>query len=64
MSQTSLQCLACGRDSREIPIVQVQYLGATIGICPQHLPVLIHDPTRLVGLLPGAEDLKPADHLD
>ncbi len=63
MSQTSLQCLACGRDSREIPIVQVQYLGATIGICPQHLPVLIHDPTQLAGRLAGAESMEPArDH--
>ena len=64
MSQTSLQCLACGRDSREIPIVHVQYLGATIGICPRHLPVLIHDPTQLAGRLAGAESMEPAEDHD
>jgi hypothetical protein len=26
--------------------------------------VLIHDPQRLVGTLPGAEHLEPADHHD
>jgi len=35
--------------------------GSTIRICPQHLPVLIHDPARLVGILPGAEELQPSD---
>jgi hypothetical protein len=33
-------------------------------ICPQHLPLLIHDPARLIGKLPGAEKLRPADHHD
>jgi hypothetical protein len=33
-------------------------------ICPQHLPVLIHNPQMLVGKLPGAEGLTPAEHHD
>jgi hypothetical protein len=33
-------------------------------ICPQHLPLLIHNPQQLAGKLAGAENLKPADHHD
>ncbi len=27
-------------------------------ICPQHIPILIHDPSKLAGKLPGAEDMQ------
>ena len=57
-------CLACGRSDRETPLVQLLHRGAVLYICPQHLPVLIHDPQRLVGVLPGAEQLAPAEHHD
>jgi hypothetical protein len=58
------RCLACDRDSDEIPLVPIQFRGSNLWICPQHLPILIHDPTRLVGKLDGAEDLRPAEHHD
>jgi hypothetical protein len=58
------KCLACSRTSQEIPLVHLEYLGGRYWICPQHLPQLIHDPARLIGLLPGAERLRPADHHD
>jgi hypothetical protein len=54
-------CLLCERDSDVTPLLTLEYRGGTIRICPQHLPVLIHDPTRLVGILPGAEELKPSE---
>lgn len=57
-------CLACGQDSSATPLIALEYQGRTFWICPQHLPVLIHDPARLVGRLPGAEALRPADHHD
>ena len=57
-------CLACGRDEHATPLLQIRYRGGVRWICPQHLPILIHDPTRLAGHLPGAETLKPADHQD
>jgi hypothetical protein len=57
-------CLACKRTSTETPLVRLEYLGTAYWICPQHLPMLIHDPASLVGLLPGAERLSPADHHD
>jgi len=57
-------CVACDRGSEETPLIRLEYRGAEFWICPQHLPVLIHDPTRLAGRLAGAADMKPADHHD
>lgn len=62
--QTDMHCLACKRDSQETPLIQLAYRASNVWICPQHLPMLIHDPASLVGLLPGAENLSPADHHD
>jgi len=57
-------CLACDRDDRETPLVRLVHRGREIHICPQHLPVLIHNPVELVGRLEGAEALSPAEHHD
>jgi hypothetical protein len=57
-------CLVCSKPSAEVPLIAFQYKGSHLWICPQHLPVLIHDPSKLAGLLPGAETLRPADHHD
>jgi hypothetical protein len=46
------------------PLIALTYRGGSYWICPQHLPILIHDPARLSGRLPGAEDLRPADQHD
>ena len=59
-----MTCLVCHRGSDETPLIPLEYRGSELRICPQHLPVLIHDPTALAGKLPGAENLKPADHKD
>ncbi len=61
MSKQSKQCLLCGRDATQTPLLTLDYQDSTFCICPQHLPVLIHDPSQLVGRLPGAENLRPAD---
>jgi hypothetical protein len=61
---TEKHCLACKRDTHATPLVQLAYRDSMIWICPQHLPMLIHDPASLVGILPGAENLSPADHHD
>jgi hypothetical protein len=58
------RCLACGTDSQRVPLIRLEYLEQAYWICPQHLPVLIHDPGRLVGSLPGAERLQPSEHHD
>jgi len=52
------ECLVCGRDENQIPLVQLDYQGKNYQICPQHIPVLIHDPGKLVGNLPGAENME------
>ncbi len=58
------QCLACERDSDATPLIPLEYQGAKTWICPQHLPILIHHPSQLIGKLAGAENLRPADHDD
>lgn len=62
--ESSKRCLACQRDTRATPLVPLDYMDQTLWICPQHLPILIHDPARLIGVLPGAENLSPAEHHD
>ncbi|MDH3495527.1 MAG: hypothetical protein OER21_02075 [Gemmatimonadota bacterium] len=61
---TPSACIACGRGPDDIPLIPLDYQGARLWICPQHLPVLIHDPTQLTGRLAGAEHMRPADHHD
>ncbi len=61
---TDTACLACRRSKQDTPLIRLEYQEGHYWICPQHLPLLIHDPGRLVGLLPGAEHLSPAEHHD
>jgi len=58
------QCLACGRDEQIVPLICIDYRGERIWICPQHMPVLIHDPAQLDGLLADARNMQPAEHRD
>lgn len=57
-------CVACGRRDDEVPLLALAWRGGRAWICSQHLPVLIHDPSRLAGRLDGAESLRPAEHRD
>lgn len=57
-------CVVCTRGSAEVPLIAFQFKGSDLWICPQHLPLLIHDPGKLTDVLPGAEQLSPADHHD
>jgi hypothetical protein len=58
------ECLACERSQDEVPLVSLVYRGTAHWICPQHLPMLIHDPARLAGKIEGAEQMEPAEHHD
>ncbi len=62
--QQNQTCLFCNRDSDQVPLITLNFQGSKVWICPQHLPILIHDPAQLVGKLPGAENLTPAEHQD
>jgi hypothetical protein len=58
------QCAYCQRDSDQVPLLSLHFQGTETWICPQHLPILIHDPARLAGKLPGAENLGPSEEHD
>ncbi len=64
MTSDASACLVCRRNSAEVPLISFRYRGSDLFICPQHLPLLIHDPTKLAEVLPGADGLQPADHHD
>ena len=55
---TDKVCLVCKQDENQVPLVQVDFKGNNYYICPQHIPVLIHNPAQLEGLLPGAETMQ------
>ena len=57
-------CLVCHSTADQVPLIQFHYRDAFRWICSQHLPVLIHNPQALAGLMPGAEELEPAEHED
>ncbi|MBF8247948.1 MAG: hypothetical protein HW374_748 [Bacteroidetes bacterium] len=64
MTGQSTPCVACGRSQNEIPLISLSFQDKTFWICPQHLPVLIHNPQLLIGKLPGAEGMSAAEHHD
>jgi recombinational DNA repair protein (RecF pathway) len=57
MSQVK-ECLVCKTSSTEIPVTKFYYQESEFFICPQHMPVIIHNPQQLIGLLEGADKFK------
>jgi hypothetical protein len=53
-------CLNCDASEREKPLLALTYQDRELYICPQCLPVLIHNPAELAGKLPGAENFGPS----
>jgi hypothetical protein len=62
MTENTPRCLVCQETSQEIPLLKLEYQEREYYICPQHFPILIHQPQKLVGLLPGAEKLQGHEH--
>jgi len=58
VNETNRVCIYCQRGPDEIPLVSFVFRDTETWICSQHLPILIHQPARLAGKLPGAENLK------
>jgi len=56
------ECIVCHATSDELPLIALRYQQSEYYICPSHLPILIHQPQTLVGILPGAEHLEPHQH--
>jgi hypothetical protein len=57
--ESATRCLNCGRPLGRIPLLPVLHRDGLAHICPQCLPVLIHDPKSLADKLPGADSLEP-----
>jgi hypothetical protein len=64
MTDDNAACLVCKRASEEIPLISFRYKGSGLWICPQHLPILIHDPMKLADILPGADTFQAVDPHD
>jgi hypothetical protein len=54
------ECLVCKVSSKEIPVTKFYYQESEFYICPQHMPVIIHNPDQLIGLLDGADKFEGA----
>ncbi len=55
--QVEKKCVFCGASKNDVPVTRFEYKESEFYICPQHIPVLIHDPQKLVGLIPDADKL-------
>jgi hypothetical protein len=61
MSDTH-QCVACNRTKEEVPLLVLVHKDEQFHICPEHLPILIHQPHKLADVLPGVASLDPGSH--
>jgi hypothetical protein len=59
---TTARCVNCERTVEEVPLLTLTHRTGAAYICPQCLPVLIHEPQHLLNKLPGAEALQPHEH--
>ena len=55
------KCVICKADSNEIPLMQFVFKGNEYHICTQHIPVLIHQASKLADILPGLENVEDVD---
>jgi hypothetical protein len=55
-------CVNCGRNDGEIPILRLSYQGEDLWICSSCFPILIHKPEQLAGRLESAENIPPSSH--
>lgn len=62
MTNNEPLCLVCRKSSQEVPLLTIEYQSQRYWICPEHFPILIHQPQKLIGLLPGAEKLQGHEH--
>jgi hypothetical protein len=61
---STCHCLNCQQPETDVPLVSLRYAGQAAWICSRCLPLLIHQPERLIGRLPGAEGLEAAPALE
>lgn len=56
MSDTKA-CIVCKKTSFETAVTKFHHKDSEFYICSQHIPILIHKPEELIGLLDGADKL-------
>ena len=56
------RCVSCDRTVDEVPLLSLTHRHGAAYICPQCLPILIHEPQQLLSKLPGTEALQPHQH--
>lgn len=61
-SAEQINCKICGSSEMDIPVVQARYAGDSFWVCSRCLPVLIHKPEQLKGILANAEMIPAAEH--
>ncbi len=62
MTDVKPACQYCHRTEDTVPLFHLVYAGKDYYICPQHFPLLVHEPESLVGVFPGAENLEGHHH--
>ena len=63
LAETSpARCVSCDRTVDEVPLLGLTHRHGAAYICPQCLPILIHEPQQLLSKLPGTEALQPHQH--
>ncbi len=58
MEKVEKKCIVCERNEDQIPLVKFDYKQTYFWICPQHIPVIIHNPEQLEGKVSGAENFE------
>ncbi len=59
---SNVTCLNCGSSEMERPLLTLRFQEKNVYICPQCMPILIHQPQELAEKLPGIKPWGPADH--
>lgn len=55
------ECLYCKQTSNDLPLVEILYRGVKYWICPQHIPLMIHEPGKLIGKIPDLDQYAAYD---
>jgi len=58
MEKNKKKCIFCQKTDQEVPLIAMSYREKQLYICPQHIPILIHEPQKLVGLIEDAENFQ------
>ena len=58
MKMADKKCIVCGKTHNEVPVFTVTYKEKEFYICPQHIPILIHEPQKLAGIVEDAENFQ------